>query len=315
MQFTWKISRTTLNEKSNFLVTFEEDSLVGRGEVSFSPRYGESAEIVREQFSVVAGKLPETISEVAEITQFLDGFELCNSLRFGLESALVHLLVQKRATTIYSLLSLTEPTKVETSFSFPIMEKTQLDRFLEEYARFPSLKIKVEESSALETIQYLVTRTPQRLRIDANESWKSADSFLMFYDQVKEYPIELFEQPLPAALVKDYQRLRREVEIPLIADESIEAEADFGELAQQFHGINVKVMKAGGYLNAIRLFQEAEGLGLKRMIGCMIETSLGISSAMNLCHGIDFVDLDGFLLIREDPFGLVEERGGILSKR
>ena len=97
-----------------------------------------------------------------------------------------------------------------------------------------------------------------------------------------------------------------------MADESITNEENFYILAQQFHGINMKLMKAGGYINGLNILNEARKYGLKTMIGCMIETTLGISSAMNICYNINYIDLDGSFIIKNEPFKLVTEENGRL---
>ena len=99
----------------------------------------------------------------------------------------------------------------------------------------------------------------------------------------------------------------------LFGDESITDEADFMLLPKMFDGINVKLMKAGGYLNAVRLLKEAKKAGMKTMIGCMVETTLAISSGLNLCALADYADLDSFLVVKNEPFGLVREEGGVIA--
>jgi L-alanine-DL-glutamate epimerase-like enolase superfamily enzyme len=118
---------------------------------------------------------------------------------------------------------------------------------------------------------------------------------------------------MPSSLTEESVYLKKYAPFPLFADESITAEADFSVLKKMFDGVNVKLMKAGGYLNGIRLLREAKKQNMQTMIGCMVETTLGISSAMNLCSLADYVDLDSFLLVKNEPFKLVEEHGGKLS--
>ena len=120
------------------------------------------------------------------------------------------------------------------------------------------------------------------------------------------------EQPLPASLGYAYARIKSKTPVPIIADESITNEADFELLQAEFHGVSIKLMKAGGYLNAVRLLQQARKYGLITLIGSMVETSLGIWCAMQLSSGFDFANLDGFLMLAEEPFKLVKEQNGVL---
>jgi L-alanine-DL-glutamate epimerase-like enolase superfamily enzyme len=120
---------------------------------------------------------------------------------------------------------------------------------------------------------------------------------------------------MPAALVNEYQKLKPLIKHPLIADESICRSVDFNLLESQFHGVNVKLMKTGGYFEAISILNQAHERGMITMLGCMIETTLGISSAMQVSNCIpqlNYLDLDGFMVLKDEPFGLVTERDGVL---
>jgi L-alanine-DL-glutamate epimerase-like enolase superfamily enzyme len=106
--------------------------------------------------------------------------------------------------------------------------------------------------------------------------------------------------------------LKKQSPFELIADESVTNHIDIEEIALQFHGVNMKLMKAGGYFKGIKILQDAKKQGLKTMIGCMVETSLGIFSAINLCNDINYIDLDGHFLIENEPFNMVSEKNGRL---
>ncbi len=125
--------------------------------------------------------------------------------------------------------------------------------------------------------------------------------------------MQFIEQPFAANMVDEYMALKPQSAFEIMGDESIEQNVDFESLAKQFHSINVKLMKAGGYSKAIDLLTGARAHGLKTMLGCMIETSLGISSAIHLSSLADYFDLDGSLLIKKDPFNLITESSGSIS--
>nr|WP_262904612.1 enolase C-terminal domain-like protein [Hymenobacter lucidus] len=184
-------------------------------------------------------------------------------------------------------------------------------------SRFSVLKIKVNQESGFELLRALTQALPGReLIIDGNEAWTDADALLGFLEKLPALPglrVRLLEQPMPATCPDDYRYLRRRSPYPVFADESVTDTANFTEIAAQFHGVNMKLMKAGGYLNGIRLLQQTRAHGLQTMIGCMVETSLGIWSALQLSHLADVCDLDGFLILRDEPFGLVREQHGLLT--
>ena len=215
--------------------------------------------------------------------------------------------------SIASYFSLLEPNNINTSFTVPILPQNELLPFIGKLKRFASLKIKVNYNCAFETIQTIAKATNQPLRIDGNESWTNLDDLAKFIDSLAGLPIECIEQPMPASCVKEYKELKQFCPFPLIADESIESLVDFSQIKQQFDGINVKLMKAGSYHNAVYLLSKAKTHNLKTMIGCMIETSLGISSALNLASLADYVDLDGSLIVANEPYDLVKENNGKLS--
>ena len=138
---------------------------------------------------------------------------------------------------------------------------------------------------------------------------------MKFYEKVKYLPIEFIEQPFPASMKEEYKELKKIINHELMADESIEDVADFSELSLMFHSINIKLMKTGSYFKARDLMKEAKKYQMKCMVGCMIETSLGISSAMNLASFGDYFDLDGSLLLKNDPYSMIkEENGNIILK-
>jgi L-alanine-DL-glutamate epimerase-like enolase superfamily enzyme len=183
--------------------------------------------------------------------------------------------------------------------------------------RFELLKIKVNEESGLDMLREITRVVPGRpLIIDGNEAWTEADSLLRFLEQLQKLPalrVRLLEQPLPATCAEHYRYLRPRSPYPVFADESVTDTADFGEIAQQFHGVNMKLMKAGGYRNGIRLLRQTQAQGLQTMVGCMVETSLGIWSALQVSSLAQVCDLDGFLVVQNEPFGLVKEEGGLLT--
>jgi len=120
------------------------------------------------------------------------------------------------------------------------------------------------------------------------------------------------EQPLPASDLEGAKRVRDQVDLPILADEAVLTVDDIAPLAQAYDGINVKVQKSGGLRMARRMIAAARSLGMKVMLGCMIETSIGITAAAHLSPLVDFADLDGNLLLADDPFRGVLVRAGRL---
>jgi L-alanine-DL-glutamate epimerase-like enolase superfamily enzyme len=312
--YTWKISRNESNHKINSFITVSDHVIKGMGEVAPNVRYGESPDLIKKQFQLFLQNNPSAVKTIEDLTQILDNLLICPSLRFGIESAFIHYLSEKSGVKTYTKLGLNPPGDIFTSYTLPIMEVGQIKAFIEKYdlRRFKTLKIKINSAEGFEIIKEVIRHTDQPLRVDANEAWKDVENLIHDLHKLKGYNIEFFEQPMPSDNVQEYIYLKKYSPFMLIADESITNDGDFTILAQQFHGVNMKLMKAGGYLNGLRILNEARKNGLKTMIGCMIETTLGISSAMNICNNIDYIDLDGFFIINNEPFKLAAEDRGRL---
>jgi L-alanine-DL-glutamate epimerase-like enolase superfamily enzyme len=316
LKYTWKLSRNATDFKLNNIVSVGDDRYTGQGEVAPNIRYNETPEAMLSEFERFLKAGPGRIESIEELTEMLAELKLPNALRFGIESAYIHWECLKHGKSIYDYLKITPPAEVYTSFSLPIMPAEDIAAFYKKYdlARFKRLKLKVNADQAHDLLQAITSISSQPLIIDANEGWKDPDQLLSFLQELKAYNIDIIEQPMPAGMDEEYAYVKKQSPFILIADESVCDHADFEQLKHQFHGINMKLMKAGGYLNGLRLLNEARKHEMRTMVGCMVETSLGISSALHLCAGVEFTDLDGFMIVKNEPFGMVEENNGKLTE-
>jgi L-alanine-DL-glutamate epimerase-like enolase superfamily enzyme len=151
----------------------------------------------------------------------------------------------------------------------------------------------------LEIIRALRTVTDSPFRVDANTGW-TAEQCIELAPQLKELGVEFIEQPLPADAWDAQKQVFAESALPIMADESCQTEADVDRCAGHFHGINIKLVKCGGLTPARRMIQRARELDLKVMVGCMTESSVGISAIAHLLPLLDYVDMDGALLLSKD---------------
>jgi len=296
----WKLSRNQTTFKENFIVHFETPQGHFLSEVAPNIRYGETPSAIEEQFN---NWLPSM-----DLNQ-----PLFHSLRFGLESVLLQFEAKKCGQSMNEFLKLPPVRKSETSFSMPIMPIGEIKSYLNPLKRFKSLKIKVDSQSGIETLSEIRKYSNAKLRVDANEGWSDLDEFIRFESTLKGMNVELIEQPFPASMKDAYRELKKKTSYRLLADESIEDSADFSDLATQFHAINIKLMKTGSLIKARDLIIQAKRHGLECMIGCMIETTIGISYGMLFTGMVEYVDLDGFLLIKNEPYGLVKETEGLIE--
>jgi L-alanine-DL-glutamate epimerase-like enolase superfamily enzyme len=314
LKYTWKLSRNATTFKINNIITVGDGTYTGKGEVAPNIRYNETPEGMLSSFALFTQQAPEQVNSIEELTDLLNGLSLPNALRFGIESAYVHYTCNKKGISVTDFLGIKPPSPLTTSFSLPIMPADEVATFYRTHhlSRFKRLKLKVNAEYAHDLLQALSAVTSQPLIVDANEGWTNPEELITFLHELKTYNIDVIEQPMPAGMEAEYVHVKKHSPFLLIADESVCHHADFEALQHQFHGINMKLMKAGGYINGLRLLNGAVKHKMHTMVGCMIETSLGISSAMNLCAGIEFVDLDGFMIVKDEPFGLVKEHNGEL---
>ncbi|MEL6924516.1 MAG: dipeptide epimerase, partial [Bacteroidota bacterium] len=165
---------------------------------------------------------------------------------------------------------------------------------------FPTYKIKLGTDRDMDIMKAIRKATDARLRIDANGGWSAGQAILYAYD-LMDLKVEIVEQPLPANDWAGMKEVFRNALTPLIADESCVREEDVEKCVGHFHGINIKLMKCGGITPALRMISKARELGLKVMMGCMTESSIGISAIAQFLPLLDFVDMDSILLNENDP--------------
>jgi L-Ala-D/L-Glu epimerase len=317
LNVNWKISRGATNKKENFLIKVSDKHSLGLSEVAFNVRYGENRERILEEFYQVKERLEKASANYLET---LDSLNIASSLRFALESAYFHYEVGRKGQALYQLLGI-EPAGKDaypTSFSIPIMEPTEAIKFITErdLQRFLSLKIKINKEMNSELVLAVLKHYRGKIRIDGNECFEKASAVMEMLKHLPEEEfsrIEFIEQPIPAALREEINKLKVICPLQLMADESITDNEVSEYLCEGFHSINLKLMKTGGLRKFKEQIQAAQNLNLKIMLGCMIESTLGLSYALNFAPYADYLDLDGFLLLAEEPFKLISESNGLLT--
>lgn len=312
LKVNWKLSRNQTTVKENILVNYKTVFGVSSSEVAPNIRYGETLENIFVQIEEFKKLACETKSS-EELLARLDEISLKHSLRFALESCLISDLAKSQGQTLTEYLGLPSVKAVPTSFSMPIIPVNEIEDYLKPLSRFKSLKIKVNAETGTEMLAEIRKHTNAYLRVDANEGWTDFDAFMKFQETLKGLNIDFIEQPFPSHLQDEYRALKKQTPYVIMADESIEDVGDFQSLSEQFHAINIKLMKTGSLLKARDLLMKAKAHQMKTMIGCMIETTIGISYGMLYSGMVEFVDLDGFLLVKDEPFHLVNEVEGILN--
>jgi L-alanine-DL-glutamate epimerase-like enolase superfamily enzyme len=316
LKYTWKISRNSSVFKQNFIVQCKHNGMVGMGEVAPNIRYQETPESIVAAFQDF--KLTCSVISIENWDDFernLFQSQLPNALQFGIEAAYVNLLAQTKKQSIPAVLGIPTKKQIGSCYTLPMMETLELAAFYEQHqlGRFPYIKVKVNAAKATEIIEAVASFCKQPILIDGNEAWENAADVIAFLKTVEKHQITFIEQPLPAHFIDEYKILKRFSPVPVFADESVLNKPDFDLLVEQFHGINMKLMKAGSYVNGIRIINEAKQRNLQTMVGCMVETTLGIQGAFYLAALTDYADLDGCLIVADEPYHLLKESNGLFE--
>lgn len=310
----WKITRGHTLVKENLVVTFRDGKLSGRGEVSFLTGTGPTATEVEAFFQEFVKLVPKEVNGLEDFIQILEERDYPSNLKCALETAYVDFLSDLMQDTPQRILGIREVSNITTSMSIPHMAASEVKGHIRQHnlERFSALKIKITSAADIDFLKEVSACYQGPLRIDGNECFSSANECFEFLKLLAGMNIEFIEQPISHENFDECITLRHISPYMIFADESLQDGRVIDDFQLGFHGVNVKLSKAGGHYQALRQLKEARELGLKTMLGCMVETSLGISCAMNIAHGVDYFDLDGFLLLKDDPFKLVYEEMGKL---
>jgi L-Ala-D/L-Glu epimerase / N-acetyl-D-glutamate racemase len=232
--------------------------------------------------------------------------------RAALDIALHDWTGKRLGIPVYRLLGLDPAEAPLTTFSIGIDTPEVTRQKVREAADYPVLKIKVGLDTDEPTIDAVRSVTGKPLRVDANEGWQDKETAIRRLEWLATKGVELVEQPMPAAMLEEQAWLKARSPLPIFADESCLRAADIPKIAAAYHGVNVKVDKAGGLREALRMIHAARACGLEILLGCMVSSSVSTTAAAHLSPLVDFADLDGHLLVSDDPWQGVAVRGGRL---
>ncbi|MEY2410528.1 MAG: L-Ala-D/L-Glu epimerase [Verrucomicrobiota bacterium] len=319
---TWRIARGS-GSSDLPVVLFELDDEAGGtgiGESAPIARYNESVETV-EAFLQKVEPHRLSFTDIPGSMQYLETIAPGqHAAKCAVNIALLDGAAKAAGQSVHDFLKLgfTEGKHV-TSFSIGIDKPDIIREKVREASAFPVLKLKVGSPDDEANFGALRDVAPSKwVRVDANEGWKTKEEALRRIEWLhRDGHVQFVEQPMPAATpVADWVWLKERSPLPIFADESYHNAADATRAAECFHGVNVKLVKTAGITGAYEALMAARRLGLKTMIGCMIETSVLISAAAHLAELADHLDIDGNILIKNDPYaGATSERGVISFAR
>lgn len=302
--YPFRISRETQQKRDAFVFVLTWEGITGFGEASPSPYYGEDAQSVTSAARKVKGELegePERLKErlaAGDLRQTLDRHA---SVRAALDMALWDIIGKRENRPLFALLGLDRAKTPATSFTIGIDTSEVVDRKVDEAEPYRILKMKMGLPGDMALLDRVIARSGKTIRVDANEGW-DVETALQMCGELGERGVEFVEQPIHHDNEEDLRTLKRVSPLPVILDESIRTPDDIAACRDQGHGINIKLMKCGGITPALVMIEAARRADLKVMLGCMIETSIAITAAAHISPLVDYADLDGNLLVSNDPF-------------
>ncbi len=312
LQHEFRIARGSRTQQHSLIVELTDGQHTGLGEVTANPYYGQS-------IAGIAAAI-ESVRDVTEAYTFGSPEDLWDVLnarlpdnKFALNAidlAAHDLFGRFRGQRLHELWGLDITSVVESSYTIGLGTIDEMVAKLDERPDWSCYKIKLGTPDDINIVRALRERTDATFRVDANCGWTAIQA-IENSRTLKTLGVEFIEQPLPAdAPIADQQRVADRSALPIIADESCLTESDVARCRGLFDGVNVKLSKCGGLTPGLRMLREARSMGLKTMLGCMVESSVGISAAAHLLPLLDYADLDGAVLLRDEPASGVRIENG-----
>ena len=301
LRHTFTISRESITSQPTLIVELTQDGVSGYGEATSNRYYGFTVDRLARSLEAVRPLLAaKTLDDPAELWQECQPLLADNPFaQCALDQAAHDLWGKLRGQPVYQLWGLSTEKLPASNYTIGIDEIDVMVAKMAEFPGWPIYKIKLGTTRDLEIIRALRRHTQAIFRVDANCGW-TAEQAIEYAPELKKLGVEFIEQPLPADRWDDLRRVRAESVLPIIADESCIVESDVDRCRGVFHGINIKLVKCGGLTPARRMIDRARELELSVMVGCMTESTVGISAIAQLLPLLDYVDMDGAVLLARD---------------
>ncbi len=297
------------------LLRLEYDGVIGLGEASMPPYYDESQSDMKWFLSHVDVDELLSYQSIDEAMRYLysiaDGY---TASKAALDMALHDLRAKQSGQSVMKYLGLPDPTPVASSITISLSDMDRMLREVEEYRDYPILKIKLGKGlSDIDIIKSIRKYSDQKIWIDANQGWGNIEEAIQISQALESMGVELIEQPFKIGSYDMVKSLTESVNIPIVADEDCQRLSDIDQLIACYDAINIKLMKCTGLNEALKMITKARNNKLKVMLGCMTESSIGISAAAQIAHLVDWADVDGNMLINNDPAKGASLINGILQ--
>jgi L-alanine-DL-glutamate epimerase-like enolase superfamily enzyme len=315
LEVPFRIAHGTSTARHNVLVRIGDGQHEGIGEAAPVRQHHETQSGVLHYLEALA-KIWPPVGDPFQLEELLASLPPGSpAARAAVDLALHDLVGRKLDLPLYRLLGLSPGRAPETSFTISLGPLDEVrTRAQAAAAHFSILKLKLDSDTeqSLALVRAVRSATDARLVVDANCAWTEGQAHCMI-PLLADLSVEWVEQPLPEDDLDGLRRVHEASPLPIFADEPVRVSRDIPRLAGCVDGVNIKVMKAGGLREALRMIATARAHGLQVMLGCMIETSLGITAAAHLAPLVDWSDLDGNLTVANDPFvGVQVDQGRLI---
>ncbi|MFZ5624276.1 MAG: dipeptide epimerase [Gemmatimonadota bacterium] len=288
------------------------DGVEGWGEAAGVKFYGETVETILAALRMYATALPESPFDLEKAERTWATLLRGNpGARAGLSAALHDLWGKRLDQPVHRLWGLDPAACPRSTFTIGLDTPERMQAKVREAEPYPILKVKLGTDRDIEILETVRGCTAKELRVDANCGWTVRQALRML-PILEDFHVTVLEQPVAPADLEGLAEIRRRAAIPIIADESCLVADDIPRLVGKVDGINIKLAKCGGLREALRMIAVARAHHLMVMVGCMIESSIGITAAAQVAPLVDIVDLDGAALLANDPFVGASIEGGQL---
>ena len=316
LRHVWTTTMSSSTYRDTVNVRYTRDGITGYGEGAPIIRYkeypAEAKQVIEANLDHITSGDPKMFEAfLADTRKRLGDHQ--RAAMAAVDIAVMDWVCKRLNVPVYEYFGLDPAATPLTTFSIGIDTPEIIKQKTVEAADYPVLKVKVGLKTDEETIAAVRSVTKKPLRVDANEGWTDKDEAVRKINWLETQGVEFIEQPMPADMFEEMKYVHSKVHLPIMADEACTSAEVIPKLKEAYDGINVKLDKAGGILEAHRWIDMARAMDMKVMLGCMISSSCSCTAAAQLSPLVDYADLDGFLLISNDPFsGATVEKGKII---
>jgi L-Ala-D/L-Glu epimerase len=316
LRHTWTTTMSSSQFRETVQLKYSRDGIAGYGEGAPIIRYKETPESARKAIESVAGQIIggdpfEYRKLLAQVRQALGPDQ--HAAMAAVDIAIFDWLGKKLDIPLYKFLGVDPADAPITDFSIGIDTPEITRQKTLEAADFPVLKVKVGLKTDEPTIEAVRSVTKKPIRVDANEGWTDKEEAIRKINWLESQGIEFVEQPMPAHMLEETRYVRSKVHLPIFADEACTDVSMIPKLVDSYDGINVKLDKSGGILEACNWIEVARSLKMKVMLGCMVSSSCTVTAAAHISPMVDYADLDGSLLVANDPWrGVRVDKGKLI---